>query len=339
METDVFISPSKQDYIGIGSDVPQTDPANDAFGYAPFAQRLAEAVCRTPSPQGLVMAIHGPWGSGKSSLLNFVKYYLSCLPKIEQPVVIDFNPWWFGNREHLATQFLAQFRSRLLHESEILRRVGDVMAEYGSAIGTTVSTVSGIPWVGNLIGFALKIFKRKPIDVPALKHEISIGLQKANQRFLFVIDDIDRLAPDEMRELFKVIKALADFPNVIYLLSFDRKVAADALRVSLGIEGEAYLEKIIQAPFSLPAVDRLLLRQKLFSELNKILDSFPMRHFDQTYWGNVYFDGLDNYIKNPRDIVRVINTLSVTYPATVGEVNPVDLIALEFLRVFEPEGS
>ena len=91
----------KHDSIGIGSDTPQTDPANDAFGYAPFAQKIAKAVCNVPNPHGLVMAVHGPWGSGKSSLLNFVKYYLSDLPKDKQPVVIDFNPWWFSNREHL----------------------------------------------------------------------------------------------------------------------------------------------------------------------------------------------------------------------------------------------
>ena len=57
----------------LGSDAPQTDPQHDAFGYAPFAKRIAAAICTTQSPQGLVMAINGPWGSGKSSLLNFVR--------------------------------------------------------------------------------------------------------------------------------------------------------------------------------------------------------------------------------------------------------------------------
>lgn len=321
----------------IGSDAPQTDPANDAFGYAPFAQRIADAVCKTPSPQGLVMAIHGPWGSGKSSLLNFVKHNLNLLPHSEKPIVIDFNPWWFTNKEHLTSQFLMQFRSKLPHESEMLRKIGDAMADYAATIGSTIARTYGIPWLDKPIGFFLKFLKQKPKDVPALKVEISTALKNAGKRFVFIIDDIDRLAPDEIRELFKVIKALADFPNVIYLLSFDRKVVSEALLTSLGVDGEAYLEKIVQAPFSLPAVDRLRLRKKLFADLDLILNSAPLSHFDQTYWGNVYFDGLDQYVRMPRDIVRIINTLCVTYPAVAGEANPIDFIALEFLRLFESE--
>jgi predicted KAP-like P-loop ATPase len=323
--------------IVIGSDSALTDPAQDAFGYAPFSQRIADAIRKTPSPRGLVMGIHGPWGSGKSTLLNFVKYYLRQVSTDGQPVVIDFNPWWFDTREHLAVQFLSQFRAKLPHESELLRSIGDRMAEYGNAIGTVIAGTYGVPWLDKPISFILNFLRRTPKDVPALKSEISKGLEKAERRFVFVVDDIDRLAPDEIRELFKVIKALADFPNVIYLLSFDRKVVADALHTSLGIEGEAYLEKIVQAPFSLPAVDRLRLRQKLFLELDRIIEAFPLKNFDQTYWGNVYFSGLDHYVRKPRDIVRVINTLSVTYPAVAGEVNPTDFVALEFLRVFEPE--
>ncbi|WP_438819314.1 hypothetical protein, partial [Colwellia marinimaniae] len=42
-------------------------------------------------------------------------------------------------------------------------------------------------------------------------------------------------------------------------------------------------------------------------------------------------------IQVPRDVVRFTNTLSVTYPAVRGEVNPVDFIALEAVRVFLPD--
>jgi predicted KAP-like P-loop ATPase len=62
----------------------------------------------------------------------------------------------------------------------------------------------------------------------------------------------------------------------------------------------------------------------------------PEGLFDQDYWTNVLYDGIDPLIQVPRDIVRIINTLSVTYPAVVGEVNPVDFIAIEALRVFLP---
>ena len=48
-------------------------------------------------------------------------------------------------------------------------------------------------------------------------------------------------------------------------------------------------------------------------------------------------EGIDPLIQVPRDVVRFTNTLSVTYPAVCGEVNPVDFIALEAIRNFLPD--
>ncbi|MEQ1635161.1 MAG: P-loop NTPase fold protein [Methylococcales bacterium] len=323
--------------ISLASDIPQTDPANDAFGYAPFANRIANAVYKTPSPQGLVIAIHGVWGSGKSSLLNFVRYYLTQIQDENQPIIIEFNPWWFKNSDDLAVQFLRLFQKPLIGRTEKLQEIGDLLAKYSSSIGKVAAYYSGIPWLDKFFNFILSFGGKKAMDVPALKKELAIKLKAANKRFVFIIDDIDRLTPTEIRELFKVIKALADFPNVIYLLSFDRKVVADALNASLKVDGDAYLEKIVQIPFSLPTADRLKLRHKLFQELDKILNVYPAQRLDQNYWRNIYYEGLDHYVRKPRDIVRLTNSISVLYPALSGEVNPVDFIALEFLRIFEQE--
>ncbi len=119
-----------------------------------------------------------------------------------------------------------------------------------------------------------------------------------------------------------MVKALADFPNVIYLLSFDKLVVAEALAKSLGVNGSAYLEKIVQASFALPAVDSPRLQRKLFAELDVLINSLPTATFDSTYWGNVYFDGLKHFIRKPRDIVRLINALAVTYPPVAARSTP-----------------
>lgn len=330
-----MVEQNEQGIVDLGSDAPKNNPDEDAFGYAAFGRRIAHAVKTTPSPNGLVMAIQGQWGAGKSTLLNFVKHELS-LRASDNVIVVDFNPWWFDDRNHLAAQFLAQFKMHLPRESEHLRGIGDLLSDYSGAIGTALSASYGIPLLDVPISAVLKFLGRKHKDVPTLKKEISSLLKAGNQRFLFVIDDIDRLTPDEIRELFKVIKALADFPNVIYLLSFDRLVVANALRAALHVDGEAYLEKIIQAPFSLPAVDQPSLRALLFASLDKILSSVQGYPLDAAYWQEVYYHGLDQYVVKPRDVVRLVNTLLVTYPAVAGEVNPVDYVAMEFLRVFDP---
>ncbi|MTI79075.1 MAG: NTPase [Marinobacter sp.] len=145
---------------------------------------------------------------------------------------------------------------------------------------------------------------------------------------------VDRL---RTRQLFTVIKALGDFPNVVYLLAFDREVASKAIQYQSGMPGERYLEKIIQVPFELPPVDRVTLRMALFKRLDEILGDTPDELFDHSYWTNVFHSGIDPLFKVPRDVVRFTNTLAVTYPAVRGEVNSVDFIALEAIRVFLPD--
>jgi predicted KAP-like P-loop ATPase len=321
----------------ISPDAPLSDPQADSLGYAPLAERIAHAICSTPRNQGFVLAVHGEWGSGKSSLLNFVKHYLAERGEANCPIIVDFNPWWFKDHEDLAAQFLAQFQAKLIKETGPVRKVGDMLADYSNAIGSAVVWSLPIPGLDKVVAFFLSLFKRKPKSVPQLKAKISKALEASEKRTVFLVDDIDRLAPNEIRELFKVIKALADFPNVTYLLAFDRMIVSDALHSSLGVDGDAYIEKIVQVPFSLPAIDRIRLRKMLFDGLDQILTANPGIGLDQGHWGNVYFSGLDHFIRHPRDVVRIISAISVTYPAVAGEVNPVDFIAIEILRIKSPE--
>ncbi|MDK2126223.1 KAP family P-loop NTPase fold protein [Parachitinimonas caeni] len=321
----------------LSADRPSSNPQDDLFGHAPFAESLANSICRYPGNDGLVLALYGPWGSGKSTVLNYVRYFLEQCPEAKQPAIVTFNPWWFSGQENLARAFLGQMQAVLPAKNAKFKKLGDLLGDFAEGVGGLID-LSGMTGgagskIGKLIGM---ITKRKPKDVPALKSEISKILRDAQTRILVIIDDIDRLTPEETRQLFTVIKALADFPNVVYLLAFDREVAAQAIEQQSGIPGERYLEKIIQVPFELPPVDRVALRAALFKRLDEILGDTSDGLFDQSYWTNAFHDGIDPLFQVPRDVIRFTNTLTVTYPAVRGEVNPVDFIALEALRVFLP---
>ncbi|QQD22783.1 AAA family ATPase [Oceanospirillaceae bacterium ASx5O] len=321
----------------LSADRPSSNPQDDLFGHAPFAESLANSICRYPGNDGLVLALYGPWGSGKSTVLSYVRHFLEQRPEAEQPAIVTFNPWWFSGQENLARAFLGQMQAVLPAKSAKFKKLGDLLGDFAEGVGGLID-LSGMTGgagskIGKLVGM---ITKRKPKDVPALKSEISKILRDAQTRILVIIDDIDRLTPEETRQLFTVIKALADFPNVVYLLAFDREVAAQAIEQQSGMPGERYLEKIIQVPFELPPVDRVALRAALFKRLDEILGDTSDSLFDPSYWTNAFLDGIDPLIQVPRDVVRFTNTLTVTYPAVRGEVNPVDFIALEALRVFLP---
>lgn len=324
----------------LSSDRPLDNPEGDLFGHAPFARTLADAIRRQTGPDGIVLALFGPWGSGKSTVLGYVQHYLEQESSGTQPVVVAFNPWWFSGQENLAQAFLGQLQAVLPERYGGFKAIGDKIGEFSEAIGgvaDVVGTATGQGWLGGVFRSGAKLAARKPKDVPALKQSLSKLLREQAKRVLVVVDDIDRLAPEEVRQLFTVIKALADFPYLTYLLAFDRDVASAAISTQTGLPGERYLEKIIQVPFELPHVDRETLRRALFVRLDAVMQGTPDGRFDNAYWTNVFFDGLDPLFQVPRDIVRLTNSLSVTYPAVVGEVNPVDFIAIEALRVFVPQ--
>lgn len=143
-----------------------------------------------------------------------------------------------------------------------------------------------------------KCLRTKPKDVTKLKEEISAALLKRGKRILVIIDDIDRLGLEEVRDVFRVVKSVADFPNITYLMAFDKRVVTRSLEGLHRGSGEDYLEKIVQVPFELPLADRLSIRSLFFEGLNVILSEIEPNTFDQTYWGNVFLEGIDKFLEN-----------------------------------------
>ena len=213
--------PNVQSWM-LGSDLPLEDPDDDYFGYAPFASRLATAILDNKSPKGLVLAVHGKWGSGKSSLLNFIKHYLKKMPDERRPVIVDFNPWWFDGRNQITTQLLAEFSSQLPDKLKYARKAAKVIGSYSKEISAAAATYSGHIWIGNIAGWAASSFPKlksfiEPEGVPKVKKKVVAALKECGKRFVFFVDDIDRLTPDEASDFFRAIKALADFPEVVYV--------------------------------------------------------------------------------------------------------------------------
>lgn len=324
----------------LSADRPCTDPKDDLFGHAPFARHLAKSIRCHRGGDGLVIALHGPWGSGKTTILNYVCHYLEAdkSADADAPVVVHFNPWWFSGREDLAHAFLRQLRTALPAKNAKLKRVGDLLGKYGEDIGGAVDLSGVTGGLGRMAGRVLgQIFNKTPRDVPALKAQIADELREAKARILVIIDDIDRIDHDEVRQLFTVVKALADFPFVTYLLAFDREAAVQAIEQDSGLPGARYLEKIIQVPFEIPLIDRTTLRNVVLRRLDdEVLSCIPENPFDSSRGAMVLVGGIDLLVCVPRDAVRLMNTLSVTFPVVAGEVNPVDFIAIEMIRVFLP---
>ena len=115
-------------------DSPKTNPwTEDDLGYAPFAQRLAEALVKIKVPKGYVVGLHGRWGSGKSTALNFVNAFInkwSEEDRIETKDIlrVDFRPWMIGEHESLVSAFFKVLREAMSDPDDRCRRFRRIVA-------------------------------------------------------------------------------------------------------------------------------------------------------------------------------------------------------------------
>jgi hypothetical protein len=102
------------------SDEPVNDPANDYFGFASFANALAEIVDDESTDTPLTIAVSAPWGAGKTSvagmmerlLLGWVAERYGDRPR----VVCSFDAWEHDDAPHLGAALAATVARTASHE-------------------------------------------------------------------------------------------------------------------------------------------------------------------------------------------------------------------------------
>ena len=175
-------------------------------------------------------------------------------------------------------------------------------------------------------------------SIDAQKDAVTKALLDQNHKFIVVIDDIDRLNNSQIRAIFQLINTVAGFPNMIYLLSFDREVVTRALQEEQNCNGEEYLEKIIQVPFDIPEANLDLVSNIFIEKVEKIiLTEDRINDFDTGYWQSVYTNCIYPFIKGIRDVNRILNTFEFKYNLMKNEVNETDLLAITTLQICAPE--
>jgi len=322
-------------------DLPINSPEQDMFGIDGFVQSLARSVRTMRSPNGVVIALNGPWGSGKSSAINLLKHHLSDVTASGDIDVVDFNPWWFRGEEALVLAFFRELYSatkptlgdkamkllpklgaRLLNAGGAVAPIADAAGAAGA--GAIASGVMG--WLGGMIEDGESVEK--------LHNELSAALAEQEKRFVVLIDDIDRLAPDEALAMFRMVKSVGRLPNVIYVLSFDRELAERVVEERFPSEGPHYLEKIVQAAFELPAPIPTDIHRILVSNIDTLVGGIGEKRLLNVM--NMFHAAVAPEIKSPRDATRYINALAITWPAVEGDVDLGDFIAIEAFRLFQP---
>ncbi|MCY4463314.1 MAG: P-loop NTPase fold protein [Albidovulum sp.] len=322
------------------NDSPIETPAYDQYGITPFAQSLAKSILGIKDPVGTTIALNGAWGSGKSSAVNLIRGELEGAED-EKLVISDFKCWWYRGEEALALAFLQNLHALLSDTlkdkvKDLVPKLARGLLQAGPVIGAAVALTSAGtfgPFTNAAANFAKRFFN----DGDTLEktfRKLAKVLEEEDRRFLIIIDDIDRLNPDEALAIFRVVKSVGRLPNVMYLLVFDRALADQAVAERYPSEGPHFLEKIIQAGFELPLPLRTDLNCAVLSAIETTCGSPDEAQVQRIL--NLFHDIVAPYLTTPRHVARFQNAISVTWPAIAGEVSLADFIALETLRLYEP---
>ncbi len=340
-----------------------------------FAQGLARRIAAWDGSDSLVIALCGEWGCGKTSLKNLI---LEDLSRGKTPAVdlLEFNPWEISGHDSVAAAFFRELSvvldrntddatddaaraSKLRAYAKLATLGGSAVKwlgnafkasghEYGAAVeiaGQAAELAGGaIAGAGEAVGQSADAYeargKAKEQSLADLKRSLSGDMAKLKRPVLIVIDDLDRLTHDEIREVFQLVKANADFPNLIYLLMFDREIVSNALDTISGGRGQEFLDKIVQVLFHVPQPLMSNVHKLLFDGLDTLLAApGVLKRWDSERWSTVWADGLSAYFTNLRSVYRFLGSLGFNIAQMQNgetfELNPLDLIVLETLRLYE----
>jgi hypothetical protein len=312
-----------------------------------FSCQIAEAMLSVPNSSGFVLSLEGPWGYGKTSILNLISRHYEQLPKEKRPIICTFNPWIVGNADTLVQSFLVQLAAAigLADKAKHGQKAARELLSY-SSVFTALKFIPGAePWasivhdvieaVGNA---SAKISSLKTLDIEHQRLAVVKALGKLGRRIIVFIDDLDRLPPAEVFAMVRLVKAVGDFPGVVYLLCFEPGYIKGTLKAH-GVEAPGeYLDKVIQTRLTLPQISKDDLLTILNTELDKLPEEAKKEHFQKLgeRHNELYYAGLRNLFETPRDIKRLFNRVRFVEPGCRGEVNLADLIALEILALKAP---
>ncbi|EHZ5448812.1 NTPase [Escherichia coli] len=330
----------------------------DQYGFIHIATQLAVAVKGIGREGSAVIGIEGPWGSGKTSLLNLLRNAL--VEQIEERTfVLTISPWLDGSNTSLVASLLlpvaniiaAEEEQRLapeertaLRRRKSLTRTAKTMIDYTRATARNLAPVASaaavIPGVPDASG-ALKALsetrwlKEKEKTTAEMRTEIAKKIDELDLSFIVLLDDLDRLEPAQAVEVIRLVKSVGDFPRFRYLLCYDKAILSQAISLGLGVpDGNLYLQKIVQISFCLPRPETFVLRRKfrdaaaaLYRKVNgHAPDRIVLEQLTQV--ADVYGAAL----KTPREVQMVLNALTFLYPGMRDYVYFPDLCFLQLLR-------
>lgn len=297
------------------------NPREDLIGRTATLELLARCALQDRMP---IVALKGAYGDGKTSVLNLLEQPLS-----KSALVVPFKSWLTGSEAGLVGALLRDISltvNKHLYVPKLRRRT----LAFLRIITGTASQLGGIKEI-------------IPIHTQADEfRELASTLKRVPRPVVVLLDELDRMEAGEALALFKLLRGASALPNLTFICTFSE---TDLRRIVGSVAGgsEDYLEKFFPASIRLPAptgdllgrslLDRLILflrRQKAFQSADE------QKCFREDF-EKVWNDCLQHVVRNLRRAGRLAIEVEMAHAPVGGEVEPLDVILLEALRLAFPE--
>jgi predicted KAP-like P-loop ATPase len=340
----VTVEPRK----GLGApERPIESSTEDKLERYQFVRRLASALIdgKTGRSRGVVIGITGPWGSGKSSILNLLRERLNA--GNPQTVVVSFDPWLISGRNDLISAFIKELLATIKSDPKVadkLKSVTATFAKYGRLLEPAASYLN--PAVRAALKMSTNVaetLNSRDESLSALRRKLLAELAESAMPIVVLIDELDRIEDQEIRTVAQLVRSVADFPGISYVLAYDHDRVVQALGEGAVEEkrterGRAYLEKIVQLQIPLPITFGEEICRLLSAELIPLQQELHLpENFENIERYEILIKLLSRHvIETPRDIKRLIGTFHVLCGMLNQEVDWIDLLAYSTLLVKAP---
>ncbi len=315
-----------------------TTANEDKLNRVNFKTAIARSINNYTNKEMVAFGLNGAWGSGKSSIINLIKEEINK----DKYNILEFNPWYYSSRKQLLLDFFEQLSISVGCENTN-SNTGAALEKYGKLMkaASLVPALSFLKIFGDISTEFGEFITKEESDSKENLHELKKTLmtefKNMNKKILIIMDEIDRLEPNEIRELFQLVRALGDFDNIVYFLSYDFDVIKSAFADDkyTAKYTDKYIDKIINIQFDVPKSNKEDFNEYLKKEIEELYSEEIDRIKEENY-DDIIEVIYEISFNNLREVKKFLNYFIITYPPIKENVNFGDYLLLSFLRCQEP---
>lgn len=307
---------------GFIPDYPASPEDADLLGRSNEVLDLAKKIFHTDtSKAAFTLGLTAPWGAGKTSFMLAMQKHLRENYR-KEIILIEFNPWMYRRAPNLTQVFFEELSRTLAPYSSALASGFMQYVDY-------ILSKENNTWIQLGARLLPQGFKAKSTSEQYEFLNKEIG--KLGKKIIIFIDDVDRLDSEELTELFCLVRNISSFPNMSYILAYDKDYVTNQLQGKFDTQKNRYIEKILQEEYLLAKITPA----QLYKALNEYLKRIGHVNLFSTIKASQI--NLEEHLPTIRSIKRVCNSILSLPQELNGNIELFDWFTLELIRIQYPK--